>query len=563
MGQQSPDRRQLPTGNRYHCSVESDISLQLSDQEGVRLTMPQSSSPAIRRYDIIGFGDEVPGILALVAAVRDYHRRTKRYPKTLLMLKGNAHLGIGGHLVRGGLAYLDRSCIPLDVRRSLQLETFGDPAILYKEFLQKAGVDKVGLDPQKADAALRTMLKSSGIDVLSHCEIASVSLNGSTLTSIHLTNGDIYQANQFVDSTVNAELAQAAGIRKQKGFGMMGLPDSELSVTLIFETVGLSVQALKALELNYLERLSDASDAEAQRWLAIAAGKYPARAHDWLHQFRDRQTNFRTMVVGSDYIDVRTKALSIAYHGARGTSLALDESGAILDNGNIAILPGGRLSWNALLFDVNADQAETLARNKAKPTLAMLNEFARVAQWFKALGATSVEPASELYIRHAGNVIDAVQPLSGAQMLAGGVHYRDAFGTFGYHFDIRGGIRGLEGRATSKGVKCIDHMQPPLFNIGMQHALMQTVRNLAVISPASGFKGYACSAGRIVEFNSAVGQGIGIAIAIALTHNRNLADISNKEVRAVLEETKVLPRVYGKAQSTEAKQLDQFERCIA
>jgi hypothetical protein len=524
--------------------------------------MSQSSAQAIRRYDIIGFGDEVPGILTLVAAVREYHRRTKRYPKTLLMLKGNAQLGVGGHLVRGGLAYLDRIYLPLDIRRSLNLDTFGDPAALYKELLQKAGVDKIALDPRKADAALRDMLKSCYINILSHCEIDSASLKGQTLASIRLTNGEIYQASQFVDATVNAELAQAAGVRKHKGFGMMGLPDSELSVTLTFETEGLSVQQLKAIEMNYLKRLSDPADREAQRWLKIAIGKNPAHAKQWLNECRDRHNQFRPMVVGADYIDVRTKALSIAYHGTRGTALILEESGAILDNGNIAILSGNRLSWNALLFYVTADQAEALARNKAQPTPAMLNEFAHVAQWFKSLGATSVKPASELYIRHAGNVMDAVHPLSGAQMLAGGVHYSEAFGTFGYHFDVRGGIKGLEKRATAKGVKCLEHIHPPLFNIGMQHALIKTVRNLAVVSPASGFDGYACSAGRIVEFNAAVGQGVGIAIALALTSDRNLADISNKDVREVLEATKTLSRVYGQVHSTEAKELDQFERLI-
>ena len=67
------------------------------------------------------------------------------------------------------------------------------------------------------------------------------------------------------------------------------------------------------------------------------------------------------MYVGKDYIDIRCKALSIAYHSFRGTPLNLEKSGAILDNGNVAILSGGRLSWNAFLYDVNADEAEALS----------------------------------------------------------------------------------------------------------------------------------------------------------------------------------------------------------
>lgn len=517
---------------------------------------------AVRTYDIIGFGDEVPGILTLVCAAREYRRRHDRYPRTLLLFKGNSQQGVGGHLVRGGLSYLDRSHVPLEIRQSLGLNTFGDPAAIYQEFLRRAGVIVVGLDPRKADAVLREMLRESQIDILSNAEIDAVLSDRNTITGIRLTNGETYLANQFIDATVNAELAQAAGVAKHKGFGVMGLPDSELSVTLTFETEGLSVEGLKWIEWQYLNRFTNPNDTAAQGWLNIAAGGNVTLADQLRQDLRDRQGNLKTMAVGDDYIDVRCKALSIAYHAFRGTTLSLRQSGAILDNGNVARLSGGRLSWNALLFDVNADQAEALARGKAKPTAAMLSEMAQIAQWFRSLGATIVRPATELYIRHAGNVMDVNDPLSGAEMLAGGVPANEAFGTFGYHFDVRGGIAGLGDRAAAKGISNLVFLKPPLFNIGMQHTLVKTVRNLAVISPASGFDGYACSAGRIVEYNCGVGQGVGIAAAIALSQGRNLADISNREVRTVLEQTGKLSRVYGKNNPTESAQLDTFEHQI-
>ena len=269
------------------------------------------------------------------------------------------------------------------------------------------------------------------------------------------------------------------------------------------------------------------------------------------------------MYAGRDYIDVRSKALSIAYHSFRGKPLSLQTSGSILDNGNIAILNNNTLSWNALLFDVNAQQAESLARNKALPTSKMLQEMEFVAKWFKSIGATEVIPASELYIRHAGNVTGAVQPLTGAQMLAGGIPENEALGTFGYHFDIRGGIKGLGNRALEKGLEQVSLHLPPLTNFGIQHALVKDVPNLAVISPASGFEGYACSAGRIVEFNCGVGQGVGIGIGIALSKNRFLAGISNLEVREVLENTGRLPKIYGVSYIEQARELDVFENLIA
>ncbi len=519
-----------------------------------------------RTYDIIAFGDEVPGILALVSAAREHFRRTSKYPRSLLLFKGNSQLGIGGHLVRGGLSYLDRSVVPADVRSRYGLDVYGDESDIYKEFLKRTGVVQVALDPQKADAVLREMLAEIKADILSGVDIASVTKQGQNITGIRLTKGETYAAKTFIDSTVNAELAVYAGVSKLKGFETFGLPNSELSVTLTFQVEGLSVQALKDIEMQYMQFLADTNNASAQNWIHIAAGRDRQRFAELSDPFIKNKDDLSkiAMYAGSDYIDVRSFALSIAYHAFRGTALSLDKSSAVLDKANIAILPNGRMSWNALLFDVNADQAEALARGDSKPTGEMLKEMQLLTQWFKNIGATAVIPAPELYIRHAGNVEGAVDPLTGAEMLKGGVPASEALGTFGYHFDIRGGIEGLGGRASAKGLGEVK-LDPPLFNIGIQHAVLVNVPNLAVISPASGFEGYASSCGRIVEFNCAVGQGIGIAAAVAILTNRNLNQISNKEVHDVLASTGKLSKIYGQpdAQQEDIARLDNFENALA
>jgi hypothetical protein len=514
--------------------------------------------PAPRLYDFIGFGDEVPGILALVSAAREHRRQTGSYPRGLLIFKGNGQMGIGGHLVRGRLSYLDRSHVPFNIRQSFGLGSFGDAPSLYKEFLRRADVDQIALDPRKADVVLRQMLSEANVDTLGGVEIASVVKEGDRLAGINLTKGETYLAKQFIDATVNAELAQFAGVRKLRGFETFGLPDSELSVTLTFETQGLSVSRLQAIESIYLQRFGNPADQEAQGWLRSATGNDPALAQQIRQDLRDSQGNLKGLWAGSDYVDVRSKALSLAYHAFRGTKLSLSHSGAILDNANIAILPGNRLSWNALLFDVNASQAEALARASAQPTALMLKEMRFVQQWFKSLGAASVTPASELYIRHAGNVADVVEPLSGAQMLAGGVPESEALGTFGYAFDVRGGIAGIERVANQQGITSL-RFREPLFNVGIRHAIARSVPNLAIVSPASGFTGFACSAGRIVEFNVAVGQGVGIACSIALRSGRTLAEIANDEVRQVLADTGRLSRIYGQGRP-EAQLLARVEQ---
>ncbi len=553
-----------------------------------------------RSYDIICFGDEVPGILALVCAAREFFRRTNQYPRSLLLFKGNSKFGIGGHLVRGGLAYLDRSSIPVAVQQERQLDTFGDSPAIYKEFLSKSRVEQIALDPKKADFALREMLREVGADILSNVEIKAVVQQGHKISGIELTKGEIYFAKQFIDCTVNAELAQATvGVGKFKGFETIGLPNAELSVTLVFETQGLSVERLQNIEYQYLKRFTNLADKEAQALVNIAAGGDANYAEQLRKDLVDKKGYLKTIAVGKDYLDIRSPALSIAYHAFRGTKLDLAKTTAIFDNGNIALLsrdiPVGsgycdgakhpsyneRMSWNALLFRVSADEAEILARGKAQPTPKMLDEMLFVSSWLRSLGAGDVKPARELYIRHAGNITNVVEPLTGAKMLAGGVPANEALGTFGYHFDFRGAIQGIiqdieerihEERTNNKGFRNkefgnqgfgnLAFLTPPLFNIGIQHTLIKYVPNLAVVGSCSGFEGYACLPGRIVEFNCGVGQGVGIAAGIALTQDREINEVSNKEVRDVMESIGILPQIYGTTNEVAAAQLDDFEHSI-
>jgi FAD dependent oxidoreductase len=516
---------------------------------------------APRSYDLIGFGDEVCGVLALICAAREYRRRTKKYARILLMSKGLLAQGIGGHLVRGRLAYLDRCQVEKDLREALNLDLFGDPPAIYREFLQRAGVVSIALDPRMADAALRKMLQDAGVDLLSNVQINSVVKDNQKIASLVTPMGTFW-GRQFIDATVNAELAQAAGVAKHQGFETFGLPESELPVTLVFETQGLSVRRLKEIEFNYLQRFSNPNDSEGQKTLLQAAGGDRQLAERLRSDLIDSRGNLKTLWADKDHIDIRSLALSISYHAFRNRKLAFAETGIMLDKANIAILDGDRLSWNAMLFAVTGSQAETLARGAAKPTPKMLEEISFLEKWLKTLGASTVTPAIELYIRHCGNVIGVVQPLKGSDMLMGGVQSREALGTFAYHFDVRGGIPGIGAKAGALGFNSVS-FPPPVFNIGIQHALIKNVPNLAVISPASGFEGFASSAGRIMEYNTAVGQGIGIAAAIALLGGRNLATVTDIEVRRILDAIGQTSRIYGFAKIADASKLEKFESLIA
>lgn len=532
----------------------------------------------VKSYDIICFGDEVPGVLALVSAAQhhEFVHGVGRYPKTLLISKaplervGGIVQNLGGHLVRGWLAYLDRCCLPAGTTWE---KLIGSPnrhdasSAIYRTFLDKAGVQKIALDPNKASRALHAMLTQVGADIISGKEIQQVNMNGALLESILLNNGEVYAAKQFIDGTVNAELAQRAGVSKTRGFGSIGLENSELAVTQVFETTGLSISALKQFEQHYLNRLLNPFDNGAKADLNVASGN-DERLKKELRATLIRAGSPNLMDVGSDYIDIYSKALPIAYHAYRGTVHSLNGSSAVLDNANIAVLDGNRLLWNSLLLKVNAEQAEKLALGGALPNPAILTvlpqEQSKIRTWFKANfgNQVNVRFAPELYIRHAGNITNVVQPLSGAQMLMGGVSREEAIGSFCYDFDVRGGVAGMEERVNASAFpKDPFKWKPdlPVFNVGIQHALVKD-SNLAVISPASGFAGLACAVGRIVEFNVTVAQGVGVAAAIALSYGVPLSKVSNQNVRAGLVSRGVPLRIFGRTNVTAAAEISQVEQ---
>lgn len=79
----------------------------------------------------------------------------------------------------------------------------------------------------------------------------------------------------------------------------------------------------------------------------------------------------------------------------------------------------------------------------------------------------------------------------------------EALGTFTYSLDFRGGLSRFVPPAR------------PTFNFGYRHTLPRELANLAVLGPAAGYGGLGEGAGRIIELNISVGQGLVTAIALA------------------------------------------------
>lgn len=497
-----------------------------------------TSSPNTKVYDVVVFGDEVPGVMTAIQVKRELSKRNQP-ANVLLMTEGDTKKGIGGHLVRGGLGYLDRNQIPRD--RWSTLGKFAAASRLYQEFLTMTGTQTIALDRFKAADAFKRVLAQEKIDVLGRVNLKSVTTTTKTVCALTTTASGTIAAKQFIDATQGAKLAEMAGVKVFPGFAALGLPDSSLSLGLVFEVYGVTIDQLAQIEAKLIRRFENPGDSTAQTWLKTASGNNPEH----------RQAILATMVTAAgapktayqatpDSADVRSLALSVAFHG--GENLAILNAKETLDRANIAVL-GDRLSFNALLFYADAKKARELSHSGAKPEPYMLQFATNVQKFFQGLGAKRVEVMSELYIRSTEQIANPVEELSSTRMTEGGVPAAEAMGTFSYHLDVRGGIKGLGTRAASAGIKDIDFQYMPTFNYGFRHTLPKERENLAVLSPASGFGGLGEAAGRIVEFNVSVGQGLGIAVAQAIAEKRSLHTITHREVRQSLGYT---PDVYGR-----------------
>ena len=497
-----------------------------------------------QEYDVIIFGDEIPGVMTAIKVKRELEKRNGQ-AKVALITEGDTKQGIGGHLVRGGLAYLDRNQVPRDMRD--ELGTFGASSQLYQEFLDLTDTETIALDRFKATKAFENIFLRERIDIIDNVNLQSVTTAGKLVCSFTTANNDSFIARQFLDTTQGGKLAEMSGVEMSLGFAQVGLPDSSLSIGWVFEIYDQDIEQLKQIEASLIERFLNKSDRQAQDWLTIASGDNLDKLADFERSLTNSHGQPAIMYQATpDSADVRALAFSGAYHGTTNTLFDLRKSNFILDRANIAVLDN-RLSLNALLFDVNATQARELSNNGAKPTPEMMEISQEITAFYRSLGIQRLEFMDELYIRTAGQIAESLDDLTATKMSDGGVSKEEALGTFSYHLDARGGIAGLREKVTAAGIHEIKSVLMPTFNYGFRHTLPVEYENLAVLSPASGFGGLGTTAGRIVEFNVSVGEGLAIATAIANAEKRTLHSITNQEVKQALGYT---PKIYGKASSS-------------
>lgn len=456
-----------------------------------------------RHLDAIVYGDEPAAILTALELARQlrFFPATRR-PRLLLMTSADTRQGLGGTISRGGLAYLDRNQIPEDLQT--QLAPFAPSSELYARFLRLAGVKRIAVDPTRVDRVFRRELQRAGIPVLDRVVLTGSERQGDRLCLIRTAGHGSFGADLFIDGSLGAELAHAAGVAFRPGLGPGRLAASSLSLGWIFSVEGISLRQLQELEETFTWRLLNPFDSEAQGWLQL----WPEYRHDkrrLRHALLDGSGHPRLIrSYTSDSADQQSLALSMAFHGQSGRPPGLEHGPMRLDRANVALL-NGRMSFNALLFRNDERQNREVLAAHAQPLPWMVSAAHDLEHFFGRYGGR-LQWAPELYVRSADQIAHPHRVLNAETMALGGVRRPEALGTFTYALDLRGGLPGID----------LPPMARPTFNFGFSHTLPREVRNLAVLGPAGGFGGLAAGAGRIIELNVSVGQGVAIAGARAL-----------------------------------------------
>lgn len=435
---------------------------------------------------------------------------------------------LGGLSVRGGLSYMD---ITVDCLTGL-----------FHEFYQRAGVVRIALNPDRASLVLSQMLDEANVKVISGVE-PKVELNRDGFPELVLLMepGTILlgedAAQQVVcprvviDSTPDADVARSLGIPYLQGLGgILGDDQNFLGVSPVFRITGVPVAGLRAFEARLRQN---------PNLPAILERALPFHPESLRAEYITRPT---FAPEDQDYLDILNPVIGIDYHIWRyGTPSSYPTTAIAIDGGNISRLQDGSLGFNGLVarsdalgFEANGIFAGLIALSQGGPTPAgLLEEMRQFETYLREQGAFSearVIPPQELYVRQTLTLLSR-RNMTARQAIEGGVSPDKAVGTFSYWLDLRGAQ--LWKRFPN------EELPKPIFNVGLDAALPlnPAIKNFAFIGRSAGYSPIGQGAGRIVQHSAMLGEGLGVAAALAALSQSPLTTIVDQampQVQAIL-----------------------------
>ena len=144
--------------------------------------------------DICVYGATSGGVVAAVAAAR--------LGKNVVLVAYNNHVG---GMSSGGLGVTDHGNIS---------SIGGIAAEFYRRVGQAYGSASPGywFEPHVAEQTFWQMLSEASVPVYTNQLLASAAMSGQTITQITMTDGTIYRAKEFIDTTYEGDLMALAGV---------------------------------------------------------------------------------------------------------------------------------------------------------------------------------------------------------------------------------------------------------------------------------------------------------------------------------------------------------------
>lgn len=461
--------------------------------------------------DVLVIGDEVESVLTAVSAAQ---------AGTRVILTRKSRSWLGGLSVRGGLTYMDIT--PEFVTG------------LFKAFLERAGLIRVALNPDQAHQALSDMLQEAGVTVISGVEtILEFNRDGRPVrASLRGTDADqatVVFPEVVLDTTPDADIARAAGIPFIAGLGgILGDEQDFLGVSPVFRITGISVPEFRAFE----EKLR-----QNPLLPEILERALPYHPPELREEYMHRPTFAPD---DQDYLDILNPVIGIDYHIWRhGAPDGYAEADILIDGGNVSRLADGSLGFNGLVAQARAlnlgfDELVSLSQDgpTPQPLLAEMEAFERYLREVGGFANAQVIPPESLYVRQSATLLSR-ENMTARKAIQGGVPPEKAIGTFSYWLDLRG--TQLWKRYPG------EHLPKPVFNVGLDVALplIPAYENFAFVSRSAGYSPIGQGTGRIVQHNALLGEGIGIAAALAVLSHLSLSEIVDTampQIQAILSE---------------------------
>ncbi len=430
-------------------------------------------------FDLLVVGNETEACLSAVAAARAGAR-------TCLLIAPQAMLG--GLLTEDGLSFVDRDA------RHLTPPAESPHDGLFGQFLARAGVPLVALEPLAGADTLADMLAEAGVTLI-RADWSAVVPEGNRLRALTLATGETLSSRHFLDATPDGDLAEAAGMRFTSGFREYGLKKT-LGISPLPVVKGVSPARI----LETCELLARNPELEALRRRIFGERRFLELDH------------------GADYVLIGPPHLGLAYQLWRETEGIPTPYRFEADGFNVAVTGADQTSWNGLMYF--SDDAETLLRLSREGADTVFQAEALHFERFlrSALGWTEarVELPWGVYVRQTRHALETRCRLTLEAIARADVP--DPLGTFCYYADFRGfHAPKLPG--------------PLIAPILLDTGLAANVLNLGIASRAGGYTPFAHSLCRLVQYNATLGTALGVAASMA---DDDLGKVSVVELRSEL-----------------------------